>query len=279
MRVLLSTNENNGDYFMTVYQKDKLIIKKYGSRGEMGEAEAAEVSGAIRQVLDSKEYIRMIFAAAPSQNEFLGALSRDKSIDFGRVTAFHMDEYVELPVDAPQGFGNFLRDRIFAKCPFREVHYLNSLAKDPEEECRRYSELLKKEPIDIVCMGIGENGHIAFNDPGVADFRDPKAVKVVALDPVCRQQQVNDGCFTGMNEVPTHALTLTVPVLFGCKQIFCIVPAKNKANAVYASLNNSISENCPASILRNHGNAILYVDRESGARLEEIQGLKKDLSL
>jgi glucosamine-6-phosphate deaminase len=259
---------------MKIYQKDKLVIKKYDSRREMGEAAAAEVSMAIRKLLDTKPGIRMIFAAAPSQNEFLEALSRDRNIDFSRITAFHMDEYMELPADAPQGFGNFLRDRIFAKCPFKEVHYLNGLAKDPEEECRRYSELLNKEPLDIVCMGIGENGHVAFNDPGVADFHDPKTVKVVPLDMVCRQQQVNDGCFSGIGEVPIHALTLTVPVLFGCKQIFCIVPSENKAAAVCASLTNGIGENCPASILRNHGNAILYVDGESGAGLAEIQGLK-----
>jgi glucosamine-6-phosphate deaminase len=259
---------------MTVYQKDKLIIKKYDSRREMGEDAAEEVSKAIRKLLDTKPGVRMIFAAAPSQNEFLEVLSRDRNIDFSRITAFHMDEYVELPADAPQGFGNFLRDRIFAKCPFKEVYYLNGLAKNPEEECRRYTELLKREPIDIVCMGIGENGHIAFNDPGVADFHDCKTVKVVSLDLVCRQQQVNDGCFAGIDEVPTHALTLTVPVLFSCKQIFCIAPAKNKADAVYAALNNGIDKNCPASILRNHGNAILYVDRESGTRLAEVGGLK-----
>jgi glucosamine-6-phosphate deaminase len=259
---------------MKVYQKDKLIIKKYDSRREMGEAAAAEVSTAIRKLLGAKPGIRMIFAAAPSQNEFLEALAGDRDIDFSRITAFHMDEYAGLPAEAPQGFGNFLRDRIFAKRPFKEVYYLNGLAENPDAECRRYSELLNKEPVDIVCMGIGENGHIAFNDPGVADFQDPKTVKVVPLDLVCRQQQVNDGCFSNIDEVPTHAFTLTVPVLFGCRQIFCIVPAKTKAGAVYASLNNGINENCPASILRNHVNAVLYVDGESGARLAEVQRLE-----
>jgi glucosamine-6-phosphate deaminase len=258
---------------MNAYQKDKLIIKKYKSRGEMGKEAAAEVSMAIRKLLDTKPGVRMIFAAAPSQNEFLEALTRDTSIDFSRITAFHMDEYVKLPADAPQCFGNFLRDRLFAKCPFKEVHYLNGLAKDLEEECRRYAELLNKEPVDIACMGIGENGHIAFNDPGVADFHDAKTVKVVALDQVCRRQQVNDGCFARIEEVPAHALTLTVPVLFGCRRIFCVAPAKNKADAVYASLNNDIDEKCPASILRNHENAIMYIDGESGARLAEIRGL------
>jgi glucosamine-6-phosphate deaminase len=259
---------------MTIYQRDKLLIKKYDSRGEMGKAAALEVSGAVKKLLDTKPAVRMIFAAAPSQNEFLEALSRSEDMDFSRITAFHMDEYVELPAGAPQGFGNFLRGRIFKKCSFREVHYINGLAKDIEEECRRYSELLNREPIDIVCMGIGENGHIAFNDPGVADFHDPKTVKAVSLDPVCRQQQVNDGCFAGINEVPARALTLTVPALFKGGQIFCVAPAKNKADAVYFSLNNEIGEKYPASVLRNHGNAIMYVDRESGARLPEIQGLR-----
>jgi glucosamine-6-phosphate deaminase len=253
---------------MKIYKKDKLIIKKFDSRKEMGEAAAVEASAAIRKLLDEKKNIRVIFAAAPSQNEFLEALSRDKSIDFSRISAFHMDEYVGLRADAPQGFGNFLRDRIFSKCPFKEVNYLNGLAADIEAECQRYTALLKKEPVDIVCMGIGENAHIAFNDPGVADFNDSKTVKVVPLDLVCRQQQVNDGCFAHINEVPTHALTLTVPTLFNCKAVFCMVPAKTKADAVYFSLNSDISEKYPASILRKHEHAVMYVDSDSGARLK-----------
>ncbi|MDR2020562.1 MAG: glucosamine-6-phosphate deaminase [Treponema sp.] len=263
---------------METFQKDRLIIKKFPTREQLGERAAADVSEAIKKLLETKKNIRMIFAAAPSQNEFLAALSHDRSIDFSRIIAFHMDEYVGLPAGAPQGFGNFLRDRIFSKCPFKEVHYLNGLAVDTEGECRRYAELLNKAPIDIVCMGIGENAHIAFNDPGVADFQDPKAVKPVPLDLVCRRQQVNDGCFAKLEDVPTHALTLTVPSLLKGKQIFCMVPAKNKAEAVYSSLDQDIGERYPASILRNHGNAAMYLDSDSGARLGEVRGLKKEVS-
>jgi glucosamine-6-phosphate deaminase len=262
---------------MKTFQKDRLIIKVFPTRKQLGETAAAEVSMAIKKLLERKKNIRVIFAAAPSQNEFLAALSNDRSIDFSRIAAFHMDEYVGLPADAPQGFGNFLRDRIFSKCPFKEVYYLNGLAADIEEECRRYAELLNEEPVDIVCMGIGENAHIAFNDPGVADFRDPKTVKPVPLDLVCRRQQVNDGCFTRLEEVPTHALTLTVPALINGKQIFCMVPAKNKAEAVYLSLDRDIGEKYPASILRNHGDAVMYVDNDSGVSLPEVRGLKNNV--
>ena len=259
---------------METYRKDKLIVKKFPSRKEMGQTAAAEAAAAIRECLKTKDQIRMIFAAAPSQNEFLEALSSDRSVEFNRITAFHMDEYAGLPADAPQGFGNFLKKRLFAKCPFREVHYLDGLAENPEDECRRYSKLLEKAPIDIVCMGIGENTHIAFNDPGVADFNDPKTVKLADLDLVCRQQQVNDGCFRHIDDVPVNALTLTVPCLFNCRKIFCMVPAKTKTEAVYNSLSMEISDKFPATILRRHADAVLYVDADSGARLNEVPGLR-----
>jgi glucosamine-6-phosphate deaminase len=239
----------------------------------MGDAVAAEASAVVRAFLEIKKTIRVIFAAAPSQNEFLETLSHDTRIDFSRICAFHMDEYIGLLADAPQGFGNFLRDRIFSRCPFREVNYINGLAPDPQIECRRYASLLEQGPIDLVFMGIGENAHIAFNDPGVADFNDPLKVKMVELDDQCRQQQVNDGCFTGLDQVPTHALTLTVPVLMSAEAVFCIVPAKTKADGVYNSLAGEVTEQYPASILRKHRNATLYLDGDSGARLEEIPDL------
>jgi len=260
---------------METCKKDDLIIKKFPSRKEMGITAAAEAAAAIREHLKTKKQIRMIFAAAPSQNEFLEALGADKTVDFNRITAFHMDEYTGLPADAPQGFGNFLRTRLFGKCPFAKVHYLDSQAKDNEKECIRYADLLNSAPIDIVCMGIGENAHIAFNDPGVADFKDPKTVKVVPLDLVCRQQQVNDGCFKHIDEVPKYALTLTIPALLNCKQIFCMVPAKTKTEAVYNTLAMDISEKYPSTILRTHARAVMFVDEDSGARLNEVNGLVK----
>ena len=213
-------------------QVDKLNVKVYQTREEMGRAAAEEAAAAIRAAIAAKGEINMIFAAAPSQNEFLAHLIADKSIDFTKINAFHMDEYIGLPADAPQGFGNFLRERLFDRVPFKTVNTIDSTAADPEAECRRYAALLQAHPCDIVCMGIGENGHIAFNDPHVADFGDKAAVKVVALDETCRQQQVNDGCFARLDDVPTHALTLTIPTLTAPEAVFCIVPAKTKANAV-----------------------------------------------
>ena len=248
-------------------QVDKLNVKVYQTREEMGRAAAEEAAAAIRAAIAAKGEINMIFAAAPSQNEFLAHLIADKSIEFTKINAFHMDEYIGLPADAPQGFGNFLRERLFDRVPFKTVNTIDSTAADPEAECRRYAALLQAHPCDIVCMGIGENGHIAFNDPHVADFGDKAAVKVVALDETCRQQQVNDGCFARLDDVPTHALTLTIPTLTAPEAVFCIVPAKTKANAVYAALRGGITEACPASILRRHANATLYCDADSAARV------------
>ena len=248
-------------------QVDKLNVKVYQTREEMGKAAAEEAAAAIRAAIAAKGEINMIFAAAPSQSEFLAHLIADKSIDFTKINAFHMDEYIGLPADAPQGFGNFLRERLFERVPFKTVNTIDSTAADPEAECRRYAALLQAHPCDIVCMGIGENGHIAFNDPHVADFGDKAAVKVVALDETCRQQQVNDGCFARLDDVPTHALTLTIPTLTAPEAVFCIVPAKTKANAVYAALRGGITEACPASILRRHANATLYCDADSAARV------------
>ena len=181
------------------------------------------------------------------------------------MNAFHMDEYIGLSADAPQGFGNFLKAHIFGLAPFKSVNYIDISAKDPDKECERYAALLAEYPTDIVVMGIGENGHIAFNDPPVADFNDPKAVKPVLLDEICRNQQVNDGCFATLDDVPKYAITLTVPTLFAGDHLFCIVPAKTKANAVKATLCGEIGEACPATVLRRHPSAILYLDGDSSA--------------
>jgi glucosamine-6-phosphate deaminase len=252
---------------VTSFQKDKLRIQIYPTRTEMGMTAAKDVAERIRSLLTHQPEVNMIFAAAPSQNEFLEALCTEKDIDWTRINAFHMDEYVNLPADAPQGFGNFLKERIFGKLPFRSVNYLNCSQPDPEQECERYALLLQQHPIDIVCMGIGENGHIAFNDPHVARFDDPKLVKIVDLDEKCRMQQVNDGCFSSIDKVPLYALTLTVPALMNGRYLFCMVPAKTKAWAVYHTINDPVSDNIPATCLRTHENVVLYVDADSAEML------------
>ena len=252
---------------MKMMQVDKLRVEIYENRTLMGEAAARDIKAKIAELLSEKAEINMIFAAAPSQNDVLKALVEDKSIEWNRVNAYHMDEYIGLDKDAPQGFGNFLKAHIFGLVPFKSVNYIDITATDPEAEAARYGALLDANPTDIVVMGIGENGHIAFNDPPVADFKDAKTVKPVQLDEVCRQQQVNDGCFASIDKVPTHAMTLTVPTLVRAPYLFCIVPAPTKANAVYETLNGSIDEHCPATILRLQDNAVLYLDNESSKLL------------
>jgi glucosamine-6-phosphate deaminase len=240
----------------------------YKTRAAMGAAAAQQVSGRIAELLTTQDTVNMIFAAAPSQNEFLAALL-EAPVEWSRVRGFHMDEYLGLPADAPQGFGNFLRQRLFGKAPFLSVEYLNGNTADPQSECTRYSQLLQRYPPDIVCMGIGENGHIAFNDPPVADFADPLLVKIVELDGPCRQQQVNDGCFASLPEVPTHAITLTVPALMTGRYVYCMVPGKLKAPAVYNTIKQEIAEPYPSTILRRHGQTELFLDEDSASKLSQ----------
>lgn len=245
-------------------EKDKLEIRVFKTRTEMGEDAALEVSQKIRELLATQEQVNIIFGAAPSQNDLLAALLQN-DVEWDRINAFHMDEYVALDAAAPQGFGNFLRDHIFNKAGFKSVHFLNGNAANLQQECEKYEALLINNPTDVVCMGIGENTHIAFNDPHIADFKDQKLVKVVDLDQACRQQQVNDGCFNDLSEVPAYALTLTVPALFKAKYAFCVVPGEKKAQAVYHTLKDEISERYPSTILRNHPDAILFLDKDSAS--------------
>lgn len=252
---------------VSTLQYGKLAVQIFDSRKAMGEAAARLVCERTNQLLAQQEFVNMIFAAAPSQNEFLTALCDHATVDWKRVNAFHMDEYTGLPKDAPRAFGSFLKRKIFDRLPFYSVNLLDRNAADPEAECKRYAGLLHRFPPDMVCMGIGENGHIAFNDPHVADFNDPAIVKIVTLDRACRQQQVNDGCFTDLDKVPTHALTLTIPALMAGRFIYCIVPGEKKANAVCNTLKKDITEEYPASILRTHPNAMLFLDKDSGALL------------
>ena len=244
-------------------KKDKLAVEIYETRAAMGAGAAEQAAKKLKELLAEKAELNCMFAAAPSQNEFLAALIADKGIDWTRINAFHMDEYIGLDPAAPQGFGNFLRDRIFGKVPFKSVTYLNGNAADPEAEAARYGALLAAHPLDVCFMGIGENGHIAFNDPPVANFQDKVLVKVVELDHTCRQQQVNDGCFASIDLVPTHALSVTCPGLMSAETVFCVVPAPTKAEAVKRTLTWEISEKCPATILRTHDNAKLYLDPDS----------------
>jgi glucosamine-6-phosphate deaminase len=251
----------------SILHVDRLTIEIHSDREQMGVAAACAVAKRMMEIISEKGEVVMVFAAAPSQNEFLATLRSLDGIAWDKVTAFHMDEYIGLPPDAPQGFGHFLSERLFEPVKPGAVYYLNGQAPDPEEECKRYAALLEAHPVDVVCAGIGENGHLAFNDPPIADFADPEKVKVVELDETCRMQQVHDGCFPDLDSVPTHALTMTIPALMAARWIYTIVPGPTKAQAIKATLTGPIGIQCPATALRQHPNSILYIDRDSASLL------------
>lgn len=247
--------------------KESLLVKVYENRKLMGIAAAEETIQTLNMLLSKKNTVNIIFAAAPSQNEFLAELSSTNSVEWNRVNAFHMDEYIGLGNNAPQGFGNFLNEKLFSKVNFKNVYLLNGQSEDIDKECKRYEKLLRQNKIDITCCGIGENSHLAFNDPDIALFNDLKLVKKVELDYKCRNQQVNDGCFESIDEVPKYAITLTIPALVSAQYVFCIVPAKSKAFAVSETINAEVTQEVPSSILRKHDNATLYLDNNSSSLL------------
>jgi glucosamine-6-phosphate deaminase len=241
-----------------------LPVRVFATRAAMGEAAAQEAGEALRGCLARQTEVRVVFAAAPSQQEMLDALVRLPGIAWERVHAFHMDEYIGLPPGAPQRFARWLDERLFLRLPFGAVHRIDPEAFADAQACAAdYAARLAAAPVDLVCLGIGVNGHIAFNDPPVADFDDPAAVKRVALDDVCRQQQVDDGCFPSFAAVPTHALTLTVPRLLDCGRMVCVVPGPAKREAVRRTLADPLGEACPATALRLHPRCTLYLDAES----------------
>lgn len=247
---------------------DLLNVRVHADRAAMGAAAAVEAGEIITRTIAEKGSARVVFACAPSQSEMLAVL-RGRAIEWPRVTAFHMDEYVGVAAEHPASFRRYLREHLLRHVHVREFHGIRGEAPDARAECARYAGLLQAAPIDLVCLGIGENGHLAFNDPPVADFSDPAAVKLVELDEPCRRQQVNDGCFSGLDAVPRHALTLTIPMLLAARALVVTVPGPRKAAAVRAALLAPVATSCPASILRTHRSAWLHLDREAAAGLAE----------
>jgi glucosamine-6-phosphate deaminase len=227
----------------------------------LGRAAASDIAAALIRRLDTRPEVRMIFASAPSQEATLRSLAGHPGIDWPRVTAFHMDEYLGLAPAAPQRFGTWLREVLLDRVPIGTAHLIEP-GGDPQATVEEYAGLLAAMPIDLVCMGIGVNGHLAFNDPP-ADLDDPALVKIVELDEVSRRQQVDDGCFAHLSEVPRQAITLTVPALLSAAEIFCMVPGARKRAAVTAALHGPIDGRLPASALRTHPRCTIYVDEKS----------------
>jgi len=255
------------DGLVESFRTDKLNVYIYDSRGKMGTAAAEVVAAEIRRLVETRGRAVGILASAPSQNEFLEALVEAPDIDWSRVVGFHLDEYLGMNDRAPQSFRRFLIDRLVDKVALSEFHGLRGEAEDAAAECRRYANLLEASPPDFAVLGIGENGHLAFIDPPFCDFTDPQAVKVVELDEVCRAQQVNDGAFSAIEEVPRHALSLTIPTIMARPKLFAIVPGPAKRHAIKSTIEGPIATTCPASVLRRHPDAHLFIDSDSAELL------------
>ncbi len=247
------------------FSVDNLKVNIFPDRAEMGRGVADAVASKIKELLAKQERVSMVFAAAASQNEFLDFLATIPGIDWSRVVVFHMDEYIGLPAGHPQLFGVYLCKKIFDRVKPGKVFLLDGQTTTLEREMERYTQLLREYPLDIACIGIGENGHIAFNDPGIADFNDPVLIKRVEPDLTSRNQQVHDGCFQSLAEVPTQAYTLTIPALIAANWVYCTVPGSTKRRAVYNTVRGEITPDCPASVLRVVEHAALFVDRDSAA--------------
>jgi glucosamine-6-phosphate deaminase len=235
---------------------------------ELADAAAADAIAVIRAAITERGAANVMFATGNSQLAFLDALSANArgALDWKQVTAFHMDEYVGMGEEHPASFARYIRARVDERLHPRVTHLIDGTA-DPATTCERYAALVREHPLDLCVLGIGENGHLAFNDPPVADFDDPLDVKVVALDGACRRQQVGEGHFASIDEVPTHAVTVTIPTLCRARTLLAIVPERRKAAAVREALTGPVSTACPASFLRRQPHARLYLDTDAASLL------------
>jgi glucosamine-6-phosphate deaminase len=245
---------------------DRLEVVVHDDPATLGRAAADEAAAILTRAVADRGVVNAMFATGNSQLAFVAALVDDADgLSWTEATLFHMDEYVGVGPDHPAGFRRWIRERIGDRVGARTVHYIDGLA-DPATECARYAALLREHPLDLCVLGIGENGHLAFNDPPVADFDDPLDVKVVELDLACRGQQVGEGHFPDVGAVPRHAITVTIPALLRARRVIAVVPEERKAVPVRDALLGPVSTVCPASALRTTGNVTLHLDRGS-ARL------------
>lgn len=248
------------------FQAGTIQVEIFDNKMALGAAAAIRVAGHIERAIATRGEARVIFATGASQYEFLEALRALDTVDWPKVTAFHLDEYLGMSIEHPASFRRYLNERLFDQVPVGAVHLLNGDTVDSIAECMRYSALLREKPIDIACIGIGENGHLAFNDPP-ADFETDKLVHVVNLDMACRQQQVGEGHFEALEAVPTQALSLSIPAILAAEMISCVAPDLRKAAAIQCALEGPLDPNCPASALRKHQQCHLLLDVHSASRL------------
>lgn len=248
------------------FTKDQLKIRIYETSHDMGQAAADFVEKQLNEAIQEKGSANLILATGASQFSFLEAL-KIKTIEWNKIIVFHLDEYKGISDQHPASFRKYLKERILNEVKPAKVYLIDGDTENLDEMLNEYEKLLSSHQIDIACIGIGENGHIAFNDPAVADFNDPRLIKVVELDNACRMQQLGEGWFPTFDDVPKEAVSLTITAIMNCKTISCVVPDERKSTAVFNTLNGEISTDCPATIIRKHPNALLFLEESSASRM------------
>ncbi|MEO6876545.1 MAG: glucosamine-6-phosphate deaminase [Opitutaceae bacterium] len=249
------------------FSVDQLPVRIFSTLPELAAAAADKVAAILIAAIAARGHARAIIATGNSQDQFLEQLVSRPDIDWSKVELFHMDEYLGMPITHPASFRRYLKERVFDRVKPGAAHFLEGDALEPLKAMREYAAQLASAPVDLCCLGIGENGHLAFNDPPVADFSDPEAIKLVKLDEGCRRQQVGEGHFPNLDTVPAYAITLTIPTLCRVGRMVAVVPEKRKAKAVKAALEGPITPACPGSFLRRQAHATLYLDADSASLL------------
>ncbi len=256
------------------FRVDRLLIEVHPDKQAAGRAAAQAAAQAMRDLAANRESVGVIFATGVSQLDTLRTLATDRDIPWNQVSGFHLDEYIGLKAGHPASFRLYLRENLVARTQMRSFREIEGEADDPEAVCRLYAQAVREADPQLCLLGIGENGHLAFNDPGAADFQDPEAVKVVELDDACRHQQVAEGWFARLEDVPGKAITLTIPAIVRVPRLIVSVTGVRKAQIIRRTLHEAVSPSCPATILRTHPNAMLYLDRESASELNLTAGVQ-----
>ncbi len=252
------------------FQVGTMSVEVHPSRESMGAAAARATAEALKELSKNRESVAAIFATGASQLDILEALTSMRGLPWDQVCGFHLDEYIGLPVDHPASFRGYLRKKLTQKVPIKEFYEVDGTAPDVEQMCRGYAQRLRASDPQLCLLGIGENGHLAFNDPDTADFSDPLDVKVVHLDAACRQQQAAEGWFDRPEDVPEYAVTLTIPAVLRVPKLIVSVPGGRKASIILRTLKEEISTACPATILRTHPGVTVYLDADSAAQLDRM---------
>jgi glucosamine-6-phosphate deaminase len=239
-----------------------------GNVKDMGRRAAADAAGRLRRTIAERGAVNLLVATGASQFEVLAALVAAEGVDWPKFTGFHLDEYLGLPASHPASFRRYLKERLFDRVPLGAFHYIDGEA-GPAAECRRVGELIRRHPIAVALVGIGENGHLAFNDPP-ADFETEEPYIVVKLDDACRRQQFGEGWFPTFDAVPVRAISMSIRQIMKSRAILCSVPDRRKATAVRAALEGPVTPDVPASILRQHPDATIYLDPPAAELLQRI---------